>query len=255
MNDFLFTIRDLDVAPRGQRILNVPVLNIPYGHTAVIGPNGAGKSTLLRALLGRCGGTISCGGLPAQIAVKQRHIAWVGQHGQFNIPLKVAEYVQLGTVHERNRWFISTVRRLPEKVQTLLAAFDLAHLSERRIGSLSGGEQQRANIVRAILQDAPLLLLDEPLNHLDIRHRYALMDYLREKHQDFSVVMVLHDLEIAANYADHIVLMHQGAVAASGSPQDVMTDERLSEIYQWQIHSRYDNDRKIFLMGSTPKKL
>lgn len=246
--DALFRIRHLTVAPRGCRILQVPSLDLPAGrHTAVIGPNGAGKSTLLRALLGLHGGEISACGEAVTQATQQRRLAWVGQHGQFNMPLTVAEYVQLGCTPAQQAWFRRTAG-LSKQAADLLETFDLTALAQQRIGRLSGGEQQRASIVRALLQAAPVLLLDEPFNHLDIRHQHRLMQYVHEHRSDFSAVMVLHDLAMAANHADHVVLLNHGEVVASGHPDAVMTAERLSEVYQWPIRRVTENGAVFFRM-------
>ncbi|NUE79791.1 MULTISPECIES: ABC transporter ATP-binding protein [Snodgrassella] len=240
----LFTIRNVHVQPRGRCILSVPQLDLPANqHISIIGPNGAGKSTLLRALLGLHGAGVKLFGEPVDNSLKRRQIAWVGQHGQYNLPLTVVEYVQLGC-SPQGGWF-KKARAPAAKLRQLLDVFDLCTLAQQRIGSLSGGEQQRANVVRALLQNAPLLLLDEPCNHLDIRHQHQLMHYLHEHHDDFSVVMVLHDLTMAANHSDFIVLMNEGQIVASGTPQDVMQSALLSEVYQWPIR-RIEEDGKLF---------
>lgn len=237
----LFTIRDLRVAPRGQCILDVPALTLPKrGHTAIIGPNGAGKSTLLRALLGSYGGEIHFLNQEIKQAVAARRLAWVGQHGQFAIPLTVAEYVQLGEQSSRFAWFPKAQSLTPQAL-ALLKLFDLQPFLTHRIAHLSGGEQQRANIVRALLQNAPALLLDEPLNHLDIRYQQRLMQYLNRQQTAFNAVIVLHDLEMAANYAAHVVILSRGKVVAAGAPSEVMTDDILSEVYQWPIHLQMEN--------------
>ncbi|MDF7675320.1 ABC transporter ATP-binding protein [Neisseriaceae bacterium ESL0693] len=250
--DVLFAVRHLKVQPRHQCILSVPALDLPKNkHIAIIGPNGAGKSTLLRALLGLNGGEVSLNGDRVHNQIKQGVLAWVGQHGQFNLPLTVVEYVQLS-----HRTFLRRQNRLSDKktrLNQLLEQFDLQHLARQRIGSLSGGEQQRANIVRALLQNAPVLLLDEPCNHLDIRHQQRLMSYLRQHKADFSVVMVLHDLTMAANYADFVVLMNQGAVVAAGNTEEVMQPERLSAIYQWPITRICEEEMVFFRMGMAEK--
>ncbi|PIT54184.1 ferrichrome ABC transporter ATP-binding protein [Snodgrassella alvi] len=240
----LFTVRDMQVQPRGRCILSVPQLDLPANqHISIIGPNGAGKSTLLRALLGLHGAGVQLRGESVGSHLKRGQIAWVGQHGQYNLPLTVTEYVQLGC-YPHGGWFKKALVPIT-KLQHLLDVFDLRTLAQQRIGSLSGGEQQRANVVRALLQNAPVLLLDEPCNHLDIRHQHRLMHYLCENHDNFSVVMVLHDLNMAANHSDFIVLMNEGRIVASGTPQDVMQSELLSEVYQWPIR-RIEEDGKLF---------
>ncbi|WP_107855261.1 ABC transporter ATP-binding protein [Neisseria weaveri] len=242
--DTLFSVRRVVLNKKGRLILDVPQLDLPKGcHTAVIGPNGAGKSTLLRGLLGVWGGDIRLQGMPIAEALKAGSLAWVGQHGQYTLPLTVRDYVLLGR-YPHGGWFdMPSSQHIPE-VEPLLAAFDLSHLAEQRIGSLSGGEQQRANLVRALLQQAPVLLLDEPCNHLDIRHQHGLMQYLKQNKQSFSAVMVLHDLNMAAHYADYIVLLDQGRLVAAGTPEEVMTAERLSGVYRWPVR-RTEEDGKL----------
>lgn len=243
----LFSISQLKVQPHHRCILSIPALNLPEGeNTAIIGPNGAGKSTLLRALLGLHQGNVLLGGKPLIPALKKGQIAWVGQHGRFNMPLTVREYVLLGC-STHGTWF-SRTRTTHPHLTALLDLFDLTPLSHQRIGSLSGGEQQRANIVRALLQNAPVLLLDEPCNHLDIRHQHILLQYLSEHRTDFTVIMVLHDLNLAANHAQHVVLLNHGIIVDSGAPSAVMTNEQLSTVYQWPIRRRQEAGKLYFHM-------
>lgn len=240
----LFTLRNVQVQPRKRCILAIDELDLPdHQHISIIGPNGAGKSTLLRALLGLHGAGVLLRGEKVVYQLKQGQVAWVGQHGQYNLPLTVTEYVQLGCSHHAG-WF-RPVKAPLAQLNHLLDVFDLSTLAHQRIGSLSGGEQQRANVVRALLQNASVLLLDEPCNHLDIRHQHRLMDYLRQNHDHFSVVMVLHDLSMAANYSDFVVLLNEGQIVAAGAPREVMQTELLSDVYQWPIR-RVDEEGKIF---------
>lgn len=235
MGNISFSIRKLTVSARGKTLLSLGELDIPHGcHTAVIGPNGAGKSTLLKALIGQTGqGEITLFGQAVAPQLKQGKVAWVGQHGSYRMPLTVCEYITLGQKNS-DKWF-QTAAKLPPEAQALLEDFDLAGLAHKRIHDLSGGEQQRANIVRALLQNAPVLLLDEPCNHLDIRHQHSLMRYLNRHAQRFSALMVLHDLNLAAQYAQHIVLLNQGKLIAAGTPEQVMRPDLLAKVYQWPI--------------------
>ena len=132
------------------------------------------------------------------------------------------------------------MRRLPkaeieEQSMQALRDIGLEHEAQRKPESLSGGEQQRANIIRALLQNAPVLLLDEPCNHLDIRHQHRLMQYLVGHSNRASSMMVLHDLNLAARYAEHIILMNKGKVVASGKVGEVMRPDLLESVYGWQI--------------------
>lgn len=227
-----FEIQSLRVAIRGKTLLEVDTLSFPRNrNTAIIGPNGAGKSTLLKALIGQTGnGTVNLFGQYAAPQIKQGRVAWVGQHGQYAMPMTVREYIALSAFAYTGR-----LKNNPTQTDELLAYFDLSDLADKRISRLSGGEQQRANIIRALLQNSPVLLLDEPCNHLDIRHQHKLMQYLRDQQNTFSSIMVLHDLNLAAHYAQHIILMNQGRIIATGTPQDVMREDLLQQVYHWPI--------------------
>ena len=236
----VFRIRNLSVRIKGKTLLEIDALDIPAGSTAVIGPNGAGKSTLLRALIGQAGqGEITLLGEAAAPQIRAGKAAWVGQHGRYNMPMTVREYIALAA-------FVQKGRLNHEWADELLNYFDLAALAEKRIGRLSGGEQQRANIIRALLQNAPVLLLDEPCNHLDIRHQHRLMQYLVRHKSRASSVMVLHDLNLAARYAEHIVLMDKGKIIAAGDAAAVMRPDLLEAVYGWPIRRCQDEEGIYF---------
>ena len=236
----VFRIRNLSVRIKGKTLLEIDALDIPAGSTAVIGPNGAGKSTLLRALIGQAGqGEITLLGEAAAPQIRAGKAAWVGQHGRYNMPMTVREYIALAA-------FVQKGRLNHEWADELLNYFDLAALAGKRIGRLSGGEQQRANIIRALLQNAPVLLLDEPCNHLDIRHQHRLMQYLVRHKSRASSVMVLHDLNLAARYAEHIVLMDKGKIIAAGDATTVMRPDLLEAVYGWPIRRCQDEEGIYF---------
>lgn len=236
----VFRIRNLSVRIKGKTLLEIDALDIPAGSTAVIGPNGAGKSTLLRALIGQAGqGEITLLGEAAAPQIRAGKAAWVGQHGRYNMPMTVREYIALAA-------FVQKGRLNHEWADELLNYFDLAALAGKRIGRLSGGEQQRANIIRALLQNAPVLLLDEPCNHLDIRHQHRLMQYLVRHKSRASSVMVLHDLNLAARYAEHIVLMDKGKIIAAGDAAAVMRPDLLEAVYGWPIRRCQDEEGIYF---------
>lgn len=236
----VFRIRNLSVRIKGKTLLEIDALDIPAGSTAVIGPNGAGKSTLLRALIGQAGqGEITLLGEAAAPQIRAGKAAWVGQHGRYNMPMTVREYIALAA-------FVQKGRLNHEWADKLLNYFDLAALAEKRIGRLSGGEQQRTNIIRALLQNASVLLLDEPCNHLDIRHQHRLMQYLVRHKSRASSVMVLHDLNLAARYAEHIVLMDKGKIIAAGDAAAVMRPDLLEAVYGWPIRRCQDEEGIYF---------
>lgn len=236
----VFRIRNLSIRIKGKTLLEIDALDIPAGSTAVIGPNGAGKSTLLRALIGQAGqGEITLLDEAAAPQIRAGKAAWVGQHGRYNMPMTVREYIALAA-------FVQKGRLNHEWADELLNYFDLAALAGKRIGRLSGGEQQRANIIRALLQNAPVLLLDEPCNHLDIRHQHRLMQYLVRHKSRASSVMVLHDLNLAARYAEHIVLMDKGKIIAAGNAAAVMRPDLLEAVYGWPIRRCQDEEGIYF---------
>lgn len=243
MNE-LFHISGLKVGFGERTVLNIADLSLPnHAVTAIIGPNGAGKSTLLKALLGQypCDGW-QCMGQAAAGFVQQGKIAWVGQHELFATPLSVLDYVLLGR-YPHLGWLSRPSERDIAAAIALLADFELQALAHKRLQTLSGGEKQRAALVRALMQDTHIMLLDEPNNHLDIKHQHLLMQKLQTYRQEraLSAVIVLHDLALAANYCDHIVLLGHGHIIAQGSPAVAMTATHLQDAYQWRITPNLQN--------------
>lgn len=227
-------IENCTVKAGTRTILDLDEVIFPQGKiTAVIGPNGAGKSTLLKQLLVHPQTTWQ--GLAMKDVLSQGKLAWVGQHEQFSLPMTLVEYCMLA-YYPTMSWY-----RRPKKIQVdavieMLKKFDLGHLQDKRIETLSGGEQQRAAVVRALLQKSEILLMDEPTNHLDIRHQHHLMHNLREQFANqLTIVMVLHDLNLALHYADYAILMNDGKIVASGVVDEIMNEQILSDYYQWQI--------------------
>lgn len=249
MNPALWQADRIRVTAQNKVLLEIPQLRLPEKKIiALIGPNGAGKSTLLRVLMGDYRAIrVYCNGLPVRRLVRQGKIALVGQHEHFELPLTVRDYVLLGCFPKLS-WFAPPRQAEYARADALLATYDLHPLSQKRIQTLSGGEKQRAALVRALMQQTEYLLLDEPSNHLDIRHQHRLMADLRQRQhrQRLSIIMVLHDLNLAAHYADYILLLHQGRLLAAGSPHAVMTEARLSETYAWAIRRHAHADSAFF---------
>ncbi|AKD37693.1 hypothetical protein I926_01815 [Pasteurella multocida subsp. multocida OH4807] len=240
----LFELQPLTIETHGRVILQTERLCIPKGkHTAIIGPNGAGKSTLLKALLGYFNAQVKLNDQPVIEQIRAGKLALVAQNSRYGMPLTVEEYVKLG---QRNSRYFSSQHLSQNWLTWLLDQFELTPLRHKRVNLLSGGEQQRANIVRAFMQQAPVILLDEPCNHLDIRHQQGLMHFLKQQKTVCSVVMVLHDLDLAARYADHIILMQHGKIIAQGEVEEVMQSARLSAVYRWQILQKRDECGMFF---------
>ena len=204
--------------------------------TALVGPNGAGKSTLLRALHGEhplAAGRLSLGGVayrPATRRAWQRRIGYMPQESRAAAGLSVLETVLLGSVE-------SLAFRLPDaalrRAATLLARFGLIELAGRPLSRISGGQRQLVFFAQALLREPAMLLLDEPVSALDLRHQRELLRALRSLTVERGLVslVVLHDLNLAARYADRVAVLQDGRLRAVGPPQTVLAAPLLSEVY------------------------
>ncbi|GGY25683.1 ABC transporter ATP-binding protein [Paludibacterium paludis] len=247
------------VCRQGRTILDPGPLTFPANSiTAILGPNGSGKSTLLRCLAGLTpienGEVTLFGKPPPSDGNDGRRLAWVGQHPQGDPLMSVGDYVMLG----RRPWLGWLGRPGDEdrqRVRQALEQLELDGSAARPLGALSGGERQRAALARALVQGTPVLLLDEPTNHLDIRHQHLLMQTLRRLClQGRSVVTVLHDLSLAANHADHLLLLDKGRAIATGSARHVLARVHLSQAYQWPMTARQDENGNWFVSQSGPSR-
>jgi iron complex transport system ATP-binding protein len=222
---------DASVALGGTPVLRAIDARVESGEwVALIGPNGAGKSTLLRAAAGlvRYTGSIALDGNDiARVRRRElaRLLAFVPQAPLLPPAMRVREYVALGRTP-----YVGTFgyegRRDFEAVQHALDRLDLAPLGARPLATLSGGEQQRAVLARALAQEAPVLLLDEPTSSLDVGRQQQVLELvaaLREQAQ-LTVVSALHDLTLAAQYADRLLLLSQGRLVADGPPEEIATE-------------------------------
>lgn len=203
---------------------------------SIVGPNGAGKTTLIKCLASiykAQQGSVELEGQPlAVIPPRERakKIGYVPQSTAMSFPLTVMETVLLGR-KPYVRWGIG--RHDLELAHRILADLQLTDMAERFVDELSGGERQKVFIARALAQQPDVLLLDEPIAALDIRHQLSVLEKVKElvRRDQKLAIMILHDLELASRYSDHIVLLKKGEVFASGSPQEVLTELHLQEVY------------------------
>jgi iron complex transport system ATP-binding protein len=209
--------------------------------TAVVGPNGSGKSTLVRALLGRvptAGGRVMVAGDDASTLDRRelaRRVAVVTQREETTFPIPVWDYVALGRRPYGGRWS-GTSRVDHDVVSRAMTDAGVAALESRDTSTLSGGEWQRARIARALAQDAATLVLDEPSTFLDVAHEMAIFELLHAlARRARAVLVVSHQLNLVARFADHVVLLHHGRLAAAGAPADVMQGAVLERVYEWPL--------------------
>jgi iron complex transport system ATP-binding protein len=213
----------------------------PARVTAVAGPNGSGKSTLVRILLGRQplqSGSISIGGVPrAQMNQRAlaRAVAVVPQREEPAFPMTVREYVSLGRLPHAGAWGATGPQDL-RAVANACSRTGVDDLLERATDQLSGGEWQRVRVARALAQEAPALVLDEPTTFLDIAHEMALFELASSlADSGLAVLLVSHQLNLLARFAHSITLLQHGRVAASGPPQSVMDARTLERVYDWPL--------------------
>lgn len=223
-------------------ILDAVDVHLEYGELLVIvGPNGAGKSSLLSVLANevKSGQQVLFKDKPINdwaVQELSRHKAKFSQHNSSDIPLEVKDVVMMG----RYPYFDAQPRQEDlEAMNRMMYETDVYHLKDREYNTLSGGEKQRVHLSRVMAQlqngiAHKLLFLDEPLNNLDVKHQYKTLESIREfTRKANSAVVVLHDLNLAAQYADKILLMKSGKTLVYGTPEEVFTAENISSAYNF----------------------
>jgi iron complex transport system ATP-binding protein len=239
----MLSIRDLCVSYGDRPVLRDLSLEVQQGELlALIGPNGAGKSTLVRAVSGvvpAVSGQVWMDGtdlLSVSETARARLIGVVPQGASLPPAFTVWETVLLGRTPYLN--FLGQISARDEEIaRCALEKADVLAFSERRVGELSGGEQQRVLLARALAQSTPVLLLDEPTSHLDLQHQVGLLELVHRltREEKLTVLIAVHDLNLAARYADRVALMVAGEIKALGTPKEVLRPELISQAYQWPV--------------------
>jgi iron complex transport system ATP-binding protein len=235
---------NLSLGYDGADIIQNLSLAIPDGKiTSIIGPNGCGKSTLLRGL-GRLltprAGQVTLDGIPLTTQ-STRHIATqlsvLPQAPTAPSGLTVADLVSRGR-HPRQKWYQQFSVPDHTAIRDALQATDISDLADTPLDDLSGGQQQRAWISMTLAQETEIILLDEPTTYLDLAHQVDVLELVQRLNHTHrrTVVMILHDISLAARYSDHIVAMKGGAIVAAGTPHDVVTARQLKEIFGLNAH-------------------
>lgn len=234
----LFTVDSLRAGYRGKEVLHNVSITVGAGEfAAIIGPNGAGKSTLLRSLSGYIapsGGDITFMGKPVASYTRRefsRELSVVPQFTETDLSFTVREFGELGLFPHR-KFFDVGMSSGNETVDIALEAAGISHLGERNMMEISGGERQLAYIARALVQSSSVMLLDEPVSHLDISHAIRIMDVLHSQNrQGTTVITVLHDVNLAAEYCSRIIALKEGRVFADGTPREVLTYEKVEDLF------------------------
>jgi iron complex transport system ATP-binding protein len=200
----------------------------------LLGPNGSGKSTLLRLLAGvrpTSSGVVRLDGNPLRELGRRavaRRVAVVEQHATTQVHMTVLDVVRLGRTPHRRPWGVPSARD-EEAVREAIRRTRLEERAEQSWHTLSGGERQRVQIARALAQQPRELLLDEPTNHLDIQHQLELLALVARL--PLTSVVALHDLNLAAMFCDHLLVLKHGRAVAAGTPGQVLTEELIADVY------------------------
>ena len=241
------------------QILSNVCLNVAAGKVmGVLGPNGAGKTSLLKMLSGQLAShhSVSWNNKaltdydPMSLA---QQIAVVNQLNESVFALDLYQIVRMGLLPHKSLLSRQTPND-DKSISDAISRVGLESKAQQSFNSLSGGEQQRGLIARALVQKAALIVLDEPVNHLDIYYQHQVLKLLRSlAHKlNITVIMSLHDLNLAANYCDHLCLLDEGKMVAQGLPEHVLTSQRLENVFKLPCQIRHDTNNVAFRVDFYP---
>jgi len=242
-NAYPIAIKNLKCCLGGREILSDVELTIERGKFySIIGPNGSGKTTLLRMIAAslepKCGEVLVDDIDVSQMKAKElaKKLAYVSQNANIDNDFNVMDYVLMGR-HPYLGLFQSEGKNDLGYAKRAMDITNTWHLREKNLNEVSGGECQRVVVARALAQDTPIILLDEPISQLDIHHQIELMDTLHDmvKMQETTIVTALHDLNIASQYSDYIVLLNNGKIAKHGKPEEVLRREVIFGVYNLNV--------------------
>lgn len=244
-------VQHLTFAYDQREILSDINLILPQGKfISILGPNGSGKSTLLKLLLGLLetgSGQILLADRPLtsyRPLERARQLAYVPQITPAHYEYTVGEVVLMGRYPAIKEHGIVT-KQDQVLCDQAMALTHTAQLKDQPVNQISGGELQRVSVARAIAQDTPWILLDEPVNHLDISHQVSILKSLKAMTPQRSVIAVMHDLNLARDFSDHVILLHEGRVIKEGKPGSVINPEVLSSIYDLEFLRTWTDDRSL----------
>jgi iron complex transport system ATP-binding protein len=233
-------------------------LELAPGLVGVLGPNGSGKSTLLKLLAGvlkPSQGVITLADKPLESYSRRelaRRLAFVPQKVELPFPFRCRELVMMGRYARMQGPGLDESRH-EEAVLSALRATGVEHLKDRRFGELSGGEAQRVRIAQALAQEGQIMLLDEPTSHLDVAYQLELMSLLRELAARGQTVLVsLHDLNLAALFCQRLLLLKGGRLKAEGAPSEVLTEDTLAGVYGVRLAVEPGPPLRVFARNPGP---
>lgn len=232
------SVRGVDVFRGSSQILSDISFDAPEGELiALIGPNGSGKTTLLRAIAGLqpYTGTIEILGADIRswkASDMARNLAFVRQALPLSFDFSGLEMVLLG--RSPHKTLLQTFSKSDyDLVDRIMSDLDLSGMQDRSVLEMSGGERQRVLLAQALAQETDIILLDEPTTHLDIHHQYDFLSKVKKYSQDGkSVIAAIHDLQLAAQYADRIVVLNEGQIVSTGTPKGVLTTTMISSVFR-----------------------
>ena len=239
--------RDLSFAYQDREVLRGVELSVQRGEmVGILGPNGSGKTTLLRILSAVLGaqGEVQLNGKNIQSYGRQelsRLFAVVPQESRANFPYTVAEIVLMGRASYHSPFALEGKKDL-EVARASMELTDALALSTRYLHELSGGEKQRVMIARALAQEPEILLLDEPSAFLDLKHQVQVFELLRRLNRErgLTIIAALHELNLAALFFPRLVMLYDGKIHRDGSPNDVLTEEIIEEVYGIRVRVEKD---------------
>jgi iron complex transport system ATP-binding protein len=242
-------VHDLAFAYRDQPVFDHVSFHLQPGEVVgLVGPNGSGKSTLLRLLLGILPahrGRLLLDGKPIRSLSRRaiaRHVAFVPQDTALDVAFTTRDIVAMGRNPYLGRFQPETAAD-QAAIEWALAATSTQHLTARWVQELSGGERQRVMLARALAQQAPVLLLDEPTANLDVAHQLDMLSQVRSVvHDDRCALMALHDFNLAARFCDRILMLANGRLVAQGKPAEVITEPHLATYFHIRAKVRWEPD-------------
>ena len=235
----IFKLQNLVCGYPAFKLRDISFEVLPGDFTAILGPNGCGKTTLFKAMttdLPCLQGELSFYESPVQHLSRKemaRSLAIVTQSQYQDNPMTVEEFVLLGRLPYLRTFQFFEGRKDHEKVKEILSLTGILSFRNRLISELSGGERQMAIIARALAQEPRILLLDEPTNHLDIAHQVRILDLLKKlnREKNLTILLVLHDLNLAGEYCSKLILMNQGRIHCQGSCAEVLTFQNVEKVF------------------------